>query len=195
MPTNRTVSCGTCGDWWPIAWPPSTWAACANCAAPHGLQLWLENYGHWGFPAEFLQYGGQSDCLGGEFWLGGARVPSSAGPRLRRPTRMAFPRVSAEAFTGGPLFQTVPSALKARGDWAFCEGINHFVLHVNIHQPWEDRVPGVNAWFGTEFNRHNTWFEASQRLGHVPAAAAASCCSRARAWPMSPTSSVKTRRR
>ena len=23
----------------------------------HGLQLWLENYGHWGFPAEFLQYG------------------------------------------------------------------------------------------------------------------------------------------
>ena len=20
------------------------------------------------------------------------------------------------------------------------------------------RVPGVNAWFGNEFNRHNTWF-------------------------------------
>jgi hypothetical protein len=32
-------------------------------------------------------------------------------------------------------------------------------LHVRIHQPWEDKVPGVNAWFGTEFNRHNTWFE------------------------------------
>ncbi len=28
-----------------------------------------------------------------------------------------------------------------------------------IHQPWEDRLPGVNAWFSTEFNRHNTWFE------------------------------------
>ena len=52
--------------------------------------------------------------------------------------------------------------MKARGDWAFCEGINHFVLHVYIHQPWEDRQPGVNAWFGTEFNRHNTWFNASQ---------------------------------
>ncbi len=51
--------------------------------------------------------------------------------------------------------------MKARGDWAFCEGINHFVLHVYIHQPWEDRKPGVNAWFGTEFNRHNTWFEES----------------------------------
>ena len=27
----------------------------------HGLITWLENYGHWGFPGEFLQYGGQSD--------------------------------------------------------------------------------------------------------------------------------------
>jgi len=127
----------------------------------NGLQLWLENYGHWGFPAEFLQYGGQADCLGGEFWLGGlgaieCRAATSAA------SIYGLPRVSAEAFTGGPLFQTMPSALKARGDWAFCEGINHFVLHVNIHQPWEDRLPGVNAWFGTEFNRHNTWFEASR---------------------------------
>jgi hypothetical protein len=24
------------------------------------------------------------------------------------------------------------------------------------------RKPGVNAWFGTEFNRHNSWFEASK---------------------------------
>ena len=29
----------------------------------YGLQTWLENYGHWGFPGEFLQYGGQSDEL------------------------------------------------------------------------------------------------------------------------------------
>ena len=43
----------------------------------HGLTTWLENYGHWGFPGEFLQYGGQSDEVGGEFWaegdLGGYR--------------------------------------------------------------------------------------------------------------------------
>jgi hypothetical protein len=126
---------------------------------PHGLQLWLENYGHWGFPAEFLQYGGQSDCVSGEYWVTGdlgsieCRAASSCGNTYGKPV------VSGESFTGGPAFQTVPSSLKARGDWAFCEGINHFVLHVNILQPWEDKVPGVNAWFGTEFNRHNTWFE------------------------------------
>ncbi|MBI5387997.1 MAG: hypothetical protein HZA90_25315 [Verrucomicrobia bacterium] len=129
---------------------------------PHGLQLWLENYGHWGFPAEFLQYGNQSDRIGGEFWVTGdlgsieCRAASSCANTYGKPI------VSAEAFTGGPAFQTVPSTMKARGDWAFCEGINHFVLHVYIQQPWEDRKPGINAWFGTEFNRHNTWFESGQ---------------------------------
>ncbi|MEI2727308.1 MAG: glycosyl hydrolase [Verrucomicrobiota bacterium] len=128
-----------------------------------GLGLWLENYGHWGFPSEFLKYGSESDRIGGEFWVTGdlgaieLRAASSCVNTYGK-----NPIVSAEAFTGGPAFQNSPGALKARGDWAFCEGINHFVLHVYIHQPWADKIPGVNAWFGTEFNRHNTWFEQSK---------------------------------
>jgi hypothetical protein len=128
-----------------------------------GLGLWLENYGHWGFPSEFLKYGSESDRIGGEFWVTGdlgaieLRAASSCVNTYGK-----NPIVSAEAFTGGPAFRNSPGALKARGDWAFCEGINHFVLHVYIHQPWEDKVPGINAWFGTEFNRHNTWFEQSK---------------------------------
>lgn len=131
------------------------------CAA-NGLGLWLENYGHWGFPSEFLKYGSESDRIGGEFWVTGdlgsieCRAASSCANTYGKPF------VSAESFTGGPPFQNAPGALKARGDWSFCEGVNHVVLHVNIHQPWEDKVPGVNAWFGTEFNRHNTWFEQSK---------------------------------
>jgi hypothetical protein len=73
-----------------------------------------------------------------------------------------MPVVWAEAFTGGPAFVNTPRDFKARGDWAFCEGINQFVLHVYIHQPWEDKKPGINAPWGTEFNRHNTWFEYAQ---------------------------------
>ena len=128
----------------------------------NGLKLWLENYGHWGFPAEFLQYGGASDCVGGEYWVTGdlgsieCRAASSCANTYGKPV------VSAESFTGGPAFQNAPWGLKARGDWAFCEGINHFVLHVYIHQPREDWVPGMNAWFGTEFDRHNTWFESGK---------------------------------
>jgi len=128
----------------------------------HGLKLWLENYGHWGFPAEFLQYGGQADHISGEFWATGElgsielRAASSASHIY------GMPITSAEAFTGGPFFSGTPWSLKRRGDWAVTEGVNHFVLHVYIHQPSDERRPGVNAWFGTEFNRHNTWFEASR---------------------------------
>lgn len=127
-----------------------------------GLKLWLENYGHWGFPAEFLQYGGQSDEIGGEFWVGA----DLGGPEVRAASSAVHTYgkrvVLAEAFTGGPVFSNTPRDLKALGDWSFAEGVNQFVFHVYIHQPWEDKKPGVNAWFGTEFNRHNTWFDASK---------------------------------
>ena len=128
----------------------------------HGLTMWLENYGHWGFPSEFLLYGGYCDEIAGEFWVGGdlgrveLRDASSSAHIYGKPV------VWSEAFTGGPAFINTPRDLKALGDKAFCDGINQFLLHVYIHQPWEDRWPGVNAWFGTEFNRHNTWFEQSK---------------------------------
>ena len=47
--------------------------------------------------------------------------------------------------------------MKQRGDRFFAEGINATLLHLYIQQP-DDKVPGINAWFGNEFNRHNTWF-------------------------------------
>lgn len=136
-----------------------------DIAARHGLRLWLENYGHWGFPGEFLQYGGQSDDLGGEFWIREGSPLAQAGIELRAASSAAHTygkrEVYAEAFTSARSFLEAPGNIKALGDWAFCQGINHLVFHVYIHQPWDDRRPGVNAWFGTEFNRHNTWFEPS----------------------------------
>lgn len=125
----------------------------------HNLKLWLECYGHWGFPSEFLMYGGQSDLVGGEFWNEGAlgkiecKSASSAAHMYGKPV------TSAEAFTASGLtYLRHPAMLKAKGDWSFTEGINHMVLHVYIQQPDEERIPGINAWFSTEFNRHNTWF-------------------------------------
>lgn len=127
------------------------------------LQLWLENYGHWGFPSEFLMYGGQSNLVGGEFWnegtLGDIECKSASSAAHIYGKNM----VSAEAFTASQrTYVRHPAMLKKRGDWSFTEGINHFVLHLYIHQPDENRVPGVNAWFSTEFNRHNTWFKKSK---------------------------------
>jgi len=129
----------------------------------HNLKLWLENYGHWGFPSEFLMYGGQSNLVSGEFWNEGTlgniecKSGSSAAHVYGKPI------TSAEAFTASEnAFLRHPAMLKKRGDWSYTEGINHFVLHVYIHQPDDKRVPGVNAWFSTEFNRHNTWFGQSK---------------------------------
>jgi len=131
----------------------------------HGLKLWVENYGHWGFPAEFLQYGSYADEVSGEFWylnpywnLG--RLELRGASSVTNTYGKSF--TSAEAFTAGFNFRQHPGSMKSRGDWAYCQGINHFVLHLYIHQPWEDRVPGVNAWFGMSFQRHNTWFEQSK---------------------------------
>lgn len=128
----------------------------------NGLKMWLENYGHWGFPSEFLLYGGNCDEVSGEFWesgdLGSIELRDAASAAHIYGKRQVF----AEAWTGGPMVLSTPWSLKQRGDWAMCQGINQFVLHVYIHQPWEDRQPGINAPFGTEFNRHNTWFELSR---------------------------------
>ena len=128
-----------------------------------GLSVWLENYGHWGFPAEFLQYGGQSDEVGGEFWVGGhlgkdeIRCASSAAHIYGKKT------VWAESFTGGPAFLNTPRELKRIGDWSFSLGVNQRILHVYIHQPLEKKGPGTCTWFGSEFNRNNSWWNLGMK--------------------------------
>ncbi len=126
----------------------------------HNLKLWLENYGHWGFPAEFLMYGGQSDLVAGEYWNEGhlgdieCKAASSAAHIYGKYL------VSAEAYTSGwHAYRRHPATLKKRGDWSLTEGINHHVMHVYIQQPDDKRIPGINEEFGTEFNRHNTWYD------------------------------------
>jgi Icc-related predicted phosphoesterase len=130
----------------------------------HGLITWLENYGHWGFPAEFLQYGGQSDEVSAEFWSTGGTHSGFYATECRLASSCAHiygkKRVYAESFTSsGFVYGRHPGYLKPLGDWSFAEGINSTVLTLFIHQPYEDLYPGVDAWFGSEFHRKNTWFD------------------------------------
>ena len=124
-----------------------------------GMETWLECYGHWGFPSEFLLYGGQSDQIAGEYWSEGTlgdienRAASSCGHIYGKN------RIWAESCTaGGNPWSRYPRVMKQRVDRFFCEGINATLLHLYIQQP-DDRKPGKAAWFGNEFNRNNTWFE------------------------------------
>ena len=124
-----------------------------------GKHVWLETYGHWGFPGEFLQYGSQAGEVAGEFWTTGTlgdienRAASSVGHIYGKD------KVSAESFTyGGKEFMFCPRDMKARGDYFFTEGINNTLLHLYVSQTSEDEVPGMIPWFSTEFNRKNTWY-------------------------------------
>ncbi|MDR1582506.1 MAG: glycoside hydrolase family 2 [Prevotellaceae bacterium] len=122
----------------------------------HGIETWVENYGDWGFPGEFLLYGKNSDRVGGEFWTEGDMryidVAASCAHIYNKP------RVYAESFTSGSGFRMHPYSLKRDGDAAFAAGLTSCILHVYIEQPSNETEQGLTAWFGVEFNRKNTWF-------------------------------------
>lgn len=131
----------------------------------YGLTTWLENYGHSGFAGESLQYGGQSDEVSGEYWWKPGETVGKFESRIAASAAHIYGKnkVWAESFTSGSwtenyAFSAYPADLKRVGDWAFIQGINSTLLHVYIQQPYENKYPGVDAWFGTEFNRKNTWF-------------------------------------
>ncbi len=125
------------------------------------LTLWLEDYGHWGFPSEFLLYGSQSNQVGGEFWIGGVRDNIECRAAVSCAHTYGKKSIYAESFTSGYNFRESPASIKKWCDWVYGVGVNHLILHVYIHQP-DERKPGIIQWFGTDFNRHNTWFEQSK---------------------------------
>ncbi|MDR1594475.1 MAG: glycoside hydrolase family 2, partial [Prevotellaceae bacterium] len=121
----------------------------------HGIETWIENYGDWGFPGEFLLFGKHTDRVGGEFWAGGKYCLDAATSCAHIYNK---PHVYAESFTSGSGYPAHPYSIKRDGDAAFAAGLTRCVLHVYIEQPYEDKYPGVESWFGVEFNRKNTWF-------------------------------------
>jgi hypothetical protein len=56
-----------------------------------------------------------------------------------------------------------PSDLKRVMDLEFIQGVNRPVIHSSVHQPVDDKVPGLTlAIFGQYFNRHETWAEMAR---------------------------------
>ncbi|GAB3917599.1 glycosyl hydrolase [Mucilaginibacter boryungensis] len=69
--------------------------------------------------------------------------------------------IQAEAFTELRLmWDEQPGMLKTMADRNFALGINRFVFHVNAHNPWLDRKPGMTLdGIGVHFARDQTWWE------------------------------------
>ena len=74
------------------------------------------------------------------------------------------PYVAAESMTAsGSPWAFAPSDLRRIIDLEFAYGINRPVIHTSVHQPVDDKVPGLSlAIFGQYFNRHESWGEMAR---------------------------------
>ncbi|WP_277983283.1 glycosyl hydrolase [Sphingomonas faeni] len=67
--------------------------------------------------------------------------------------------VAAESMTSGfSPWAFAPSDLRHVVDMEFALGVNRPVIHTSVHQPVDDKQPGLSlAIFGQYFNRHESW--------------------------------------
>ena len=122
-----------------------------------GMDLQFEPYGG---PFDTVEGTALADIPMGEFWTGGkGGINGTIVAAARAAGRTV---VGAEAFTGPPTlskWSETPGFLKQSADGTFASGANRLVLHHWVHQPFDDRYkPGMGmGWWGTHFNRHQTW--------------------------------------
>jgi hypothetical protein len=67
--------------------------------------------------------------------------------------------VAAESMTAVQnSFTYTPEKLKRTADMEMASGVNRFVIHTSVHQPLNDKKPGLSLGpFGQWFTRHETW--------------------------------------
>lgn len=79
---------------------------------------------------------------------------------------------AAESFTtngrigkwdGFGAYQCTPRQLKPVADAAMSMGLNRFIIHCSVHQPVDDKFPGLGlSTYGQWFTRHDTWAEEAR---------------------------------
>ncbi len=72
--------------------------------------------------------------------------------------------VAAESLTAiGNSWGYSPGILKPTADFMLASGLNRFVIHTSVHQPLDDKIPGIGLGpFGQWFTRHETWGEQAK---------------------------------
>lgn len=124
-----------------------------------GLTFSVEPY--WG-PFDNMQVGATGDIVMCEFWSGLIAFFDSPKFVASIAKLNGSSIVGAESFTGIGGWSEHPATIKAIGDKAWTQGINRFIYHSYVHQPWEV-APGLTlSYHGLDFNRHNTWFQSSK---------------------------------
>jgi hypothetical protein len=74
--------------------------------------------------------------------------------------------VAAESLTANSsagAWSFSPETLKPTADRLLSQGLNRFVIHTSVHQPVNDKIPGLGLGpFGQWFTRHETWAEQAK---------------------------------
>jgi len=126
-----------------------------------GLQFSCEPYTG---PFSSVEVSPYIDRILTEFWLAPKRPPHGLFNTFPAPGGGLHGIVEAEAFTSVTQWDETPAALKVCGDAAWLAGVNRFVLHSCVLQPWGDDVkPGVTMGrWGSHFGRNQTWAEGGR---------------------------------
>jgi hypothetical protein len=72
--------------------------------------------------------------------------------------------VAAESLTAASgAWSYSPETLKPTADRLLAMGLNRFVIHTSVHQPVNDKIPGLGLGpYGQWFTRHETWAEMAK---------------------------------
>lgn len=112
-------------------------------------------------PLDDIQAKGRSDIPMGEFWMSQTDGTLDCKETSSAAHVYGLPIAAAEAFTGSPADVTL-ARFKPLADNALALGINRFVVLAYVHQPWDDRKPGVTEdRYYLPTQRHNTWWDYS----------------------------------
>lgn len=120
-----------------------------ECVAPTMVSDGLLHYKHADYPM-------------GEFWLDSPThdKPNDMLDAISGAHIYNKKVIQAEGFTQiRGTWNEHPGILKPLLDRNYCMGINSIVFHVNTHNPYTDRKPGMTLdGIGTFFQRDNTWW-------------------------------------
>ena len=176
----------TGGSWKTIK--DTFYATMREWAHSHGLLLYSESGGPWGWGAKStpldcsqLDMLAHNDFPQGEFWpteenglTPNSGHANSYGRFFQRAIVLSARRkgsriVSMEAFTHMYRhYSPDPSYLKPLADIAFADGANRLVWHTFTCSPTKFGIPGAEYFAGTHINRNVTWHkDAAAFVGYL----------------------------
>ena len=129
-----------------------------------GVESMTEAYGG---PFDSVRCWSEVDVPMCEFWLrrkkgGFIHAHSSVRKAVEAARTHGKNIIGAEAFSAEApegRWQATPEHLRMAGDEAWMLGVNMFVYHSYLHQPYLDRVPGTSLHrYGTQLNVNTTWW-------------------------------------